>query len=308
MENALILGAGPVGQSLAEEFRRRGVKVRLATRSGRGPAGFEVQALDARDAQAVKAAAQGATILVHAVGVPYPEWATELPPIQTAVLAAAEATGAVAVFVENLYAFEATMPLSEATPERPSSKKGEIRRQLTEQWREAHRSGRVKAVSVQASDYFGPGATRTDTSHFGNRFFPAFEAGKTTAFLGDPDQLHSMTYLPDYARALADVALSPEAWGQSWVCPCVGPTTFRAVAEAFGREAGRRVRVGTLPRGIVKLLGLFSPMIREVVEMLYQFEKPFTVDSRKFEARFGWKATDLGAAVKATWAAHSAKR
>ena len=305
---AVILGAGPVGRAVGRIFQERGVPVRFVTRSGKPVDGFETRTADVRDAGAVTAAAQGATVLVHAVGVPYQDWATEFPPMQKAVLAAAAKTGAVAVFVENLYSYTAdAMPLREASVEVPPTRKGALRLALSQEWLAAHQAGRVKAVAVRACDYLGPGATTSPNSHFGSRFFPGFEAGKSVAFLGNPDASHSFTYLPDYARALVDVALDPGSWGRVWLCPSLGPTTARTVAGLFAAEAAKSVKVGKLPGGMVKLLGLFNPMIREVAEMLYQFEKDFTVDSREFEARFGWKATDLKAAVKATWAAHSVR-
>lgn len=304
--SVVVLGAGPVGRAVGSRFLEKDFRVRFVTRSGAPVVpGADAVSADVRDAVALNAACEGASILVHAVGVPYPDWQTQFPPMQNAVLAAAEQTGAVVVFVENLYSYRADkMPLRESTQEIPPTKKGTLRLALSTQWQEAHRSGRVKAVSVRASDYFGPGATNTPNSHFGTRFFPAFERGKPVAFLGNPDALHSYTYLPDFARAIVDVAVDNSSWGQSWLAPSLEPTTARTVAGLFAAEAGRSAKVGKLPSGVVKLLGLFDPMIREVVEMLYQFERDFTVDSSAFEAKFGWKATPLAQAVKETWAAH----
>jgi nucleoside-diphosphate-sugar epimerase len=304
---AVILGAGPVGVSVAQQFLDRGVAVRFVTRSGRpvGLPGTETVAGDIRDKATLVAASAGATILVHAVGIGYQDWARDLPPMHEAVLATAEATGAVAVFVENLYSYSAgASPLNEASPEVAPTRKGALRKALSEQWLKAHQEGRIRGVSVRASDYWGPGATRTLNSHFGSRFFPELEAGKPVTFLGNPDASHSYTYLPDFARALADVALDPTAWGQIWVSPSLAPTTARTVALKFAQAAGRTVKVGRYPRPVVRLLGLFNPLIREVVEMLYQFEETFTVDASRFEARFGWKATDLDTAVRQTWEAH----
>jgi nucleoside-diphosphate-sugar epimerase len=304
---AVILGAGPVGLTVGKIFLERGHDVRFVTRSGTpvGLAGTDTRACDVRDPAALTTAAQGAAVLVHAVGVPYQDWSREFPSMQSSILAVARSTGAVAVFAENLYSYTADrLPLTEDSSEHPPTKKGSLRLSLSHQWLEAHAAGKVKAVAVRASDYFGPGATQSANSHFGSRFFPGLESGKTVAFLGDPDAQHSFTYLPDYARALVDVALDPGAWGRVWICPSVGPTTARTVASQFATEAGRPVKVGRLPSVMVKLLGLMNPMIKEVVEMLYQFEREFTVDASAFEGRFGWKATDLKAAVAATWASH----
>jgi len=302
---AVILGGGPVGRAVGKDFSRRGVPVRFVTRSGRAVDGAGSVAADVRDAEALTRAAAGATVLVHAVGLPYQHWARDLPGIQSAVLTAAERTGAVAVFAENLYSYDASrLPITDATPEVPCTRKGALRLELGRQWQQAHGEGRLAAVSVRASDYFGPGATRSPNSHFGSRFFPGLEAGKSVAFLGNPDALHSFTYLPDYGRALVDVALDKGAWGRSWIVPSIGPTTARTLARLFAAEAGLPLKVGRLPASVVKFLGLFDPMVREVVEMLYQFDREFTVAASEWEARFGWKATDVTQAVRETWAAH----
>ncbi|MEI8094624.1 MAG: NAD-dependent epimerase/dehydratase family protein [Spirochaetales bacterium] len=309
---AVILGAGPVGLATAAEFQKRGVSVRFVTRSGKpvtlpgATQPIETRQADASDAVALARAAEGATILVHAVGLPYPQWAVGLPPLQDAVLQVAEKTGAVVVFVENLYSYDAsTLPLTEKTAEVPPTRKGALRLKLSQQWLAQHQAGKVKAVSVRASDYFGPGATRSGNSHFGSRFFPGFEAGKSVAFLGSADAKHCYTYLPDYARALADVALTPDAWGQVWICPSVGPLTAREMTAQFCQVAQIAVKVGTLPKILLQGLGLFDAMIRELGEMLYQFDRPFTLDASAFEARFGWKATPVEVAVADTWKAHT---
>ena len=305
---AVILGAGPVGLAVGRTLGERGVAVRYVTRRGLPVTGAESIAADLRDADALAKVAAGASILVHAAGVPYQDWARDLPILQNAVLLAAERTGAVAVFAENLYSYDASkLPITEASPEVPPTRKGALRLALSNQWIEAHRLGRIRGVSIRASDYFGPGATRSPNSQFGARFFPGLERGKTVTFLGNPDASHSYTYLPDFARALADAAVTSGVWGRAWIAPSIGPTTARGLAYRLAAEAGRSVKVGTMPSGLLRALGLFSPMLREVGEMLYQFKSDFTVDASAFEGQFGWKATDLTTAVKETWAAHLVK-
>jgi len=298
----VILGAGPVGQTAARMYKERGLAVRFVTRSGKPMPEAETVAADIADADALTSAAEGASILLHAAGVPYHRWFAEFPLMQSAVLSAAERLGAVAVFAENLYSYAAdTMPMTETSEEKPATKKGALRLKLSQQWLAAPASGRVRAVSVRASDYWGPGATDSPNSHFGARFFPGFEAGKPVAFLGNPDALHSFAYLPDFARALVDASLDEGSWGRPWIAPAMGPTTSRRVAELFAAEAGLKVKVQALPPFLLKVLGLFHPLVREVSEMLYQFEKEFVVDTSAWTARFGWKATPLDVAVRETW-------
>jgi nucleoside-diphosphate-sugar epimerase len=51
---------------------------------------------------------------------------------------------------------------------------------------------------------------------------------------------------------------------------------------------------------MMRIGGLFIPGARETVEMMYEFEKPFVVDSSQFERTFGVKATPIAEAIKAT--------
>jgi nucleoside-diphosphate-sugar epimerase len=306
---AVIVGAGPVGLTAARQFRDRGFAVRIVTRSGLSVEGAETVAADAADPAGLTKAAAGASVILHSAGAPYHRWYRDLPCLQDAILAAAEHTGAVAVFVENLYSYTAdAMPLTESSEERPRTQKGALRLALSRQWIEAHASGRVRAVSVRAADYFGPGSTRSPNSPFGSRFFPALEQGKPVAFLGNPEARHCLTYLPDFARALVDVSLDPEAWGRPWIAPSLSPVSMGEVARRFAAEAGVSVKVGALPKLLIRLLGLVNPVIREIGEMLPQFEKDFVVDASAWKQRFGWEATDLVRAVKETWDDHRASR
>ena len=91
-----------------------------------------------------------------------------------------------------------------------------------------------------------------------------------------------------------------EAFGQVWHIPSPAPLTQRQLAELVYKEAGQPVKVRGAGRLILSLLGLFNPNVREIVEMLYEFEKPFILDSTKFEKTFGMKATPIEQAVRET--------
>jgi nucleoside-diphosphate-sugar epimerase len=60
------------------------------------------------------------------------------------------------------------------------------------------------------------------------------------------------------------------------------------------------VKVSGIPNALLKVGGLFSPMFRELPEMLYQFDRPFIVDSSLFTSTFGLQATPLDEALTAT--------
>jgi hypothetical protein len=75
----------------------------------------------------------------------------------------------------------------------------------------------------------------------------------------------------------------------------------RLLAGALGQPKGR---ISRLPTWMLSALGVFMPLLREVKEMVYQFEEPYVVDDARFRARFGVQGTPLeeGARQTAAWA------
>lgn len=160
-------------------------------------------------------------------------------------------------------------------------------------------SGRIRAVEVRASDFFGPGVT--DGGHLAGRVVPSVLRGKSVQVLGDPDTPHSWTYVPDVARALVGVATDERAWGRAWHVPTAPPLSTRAMVTRLATEAGvTDVAVRRLPPVLLRAMGLVSPLLRELQEVRYQFDRPFVVDSSAYTARFGERATPVDEQVTAT--------
>lgn len=300
MAKHVIAGAGQVGSQLALALAERGHEVVLISRSGRGPEGVTTVAADAADPARLTELAAGAAALYNCVNPAYHRWLTDWPPIAASFLKAAEASGAVYVMLGNLYVYaEPTAPMRETDPLTPSSAKAEVRAQM---WRDAlaaHEAGRIRAVEVRASDYFGPSCA--DQSHLGDRFMPRLLAGKPVQFAGDPTQPHSWTYVPDVVEALIVAAVNEKAWGRAWHVPTAAPRTARQIAADVCRLEGiPDPGVKAIPGAFMTLGGLFSPMIRELRHVRYQFVKPFVVDSSDFETAFGVKPTDMDSALSAT--------
>jgi len=313
----VVFGAGQVGLPLARRLAGRGHQVRLVSRSGTaagpaaGPAPLAIQALagDATDAAACREAVVGAAVVYHCMNPKYQAaaWETELPRIQENLVAAAGRAGARLVMLDNLYAVGRTggRPMDEDTPDAPCSRKGTARARLAESLRQAHRRGDVRAVTGRASDFFGPGALQ---SHFGERFWGRVLAGKSGQVLGNPDTPHSYHYVLDVAAGLAALGEAPEdALGRTWMLPCAPAETTRALVGHFAAALGRPVAVQRLPRPMVKVLGLFMPPVREIEEVLYQWDEPFVVDDRRFRERFGVGSTPPDEAARETvrWAQRS---
>ncbi|MFI6868447.1 NAD-dependent epimerase/dehydratase family protein [Nocardia sp. NPDC050406] len=303
MGKHVIAGAGQVGAHLARQLLAQGHEVVVVTRSGSGPAEAERVSADLTDGERLSQIVKGADALHNCAGPAYTRWPQDWPPLAAALLSAAEATGAVLVTAGNLYGYGAVNgPMTEDLPLTATGTKGQVRIRMWQDALAAHQAGRARVTEVRSADYFGPGAS--DQTPVGTRFVPSLLAGKKTTYVGDPDQPHSWTYLPDVAAAMAVAATDERAWGKAWNTPTVAPLSARALAERICAQAGAPApRLSSIPGPIFYALGLVSPLIRELRETRYQFDRPFVVDSSAFEQTFGVAPTPLDEAVAATVAA-----
>ena len=304
----VIFGTGAIGLATYDALRRRGEQVRLVNRSGHAqvPDDVEVAAGDARDPAFTRAVAQGAAVVYQTLNPPYHEWTAQFPALQAGVLAAAEAAGARLVSMENVYMYGRPNghPLTEDRPYAAHTKKGQLRGRMARDLLTAHQAGRVPVAIGRASDYFGPRGGAQ--SNLGDRVFPPALAGTTATVLGDPDQPHTYTYIPDIGEGLAVLGDHPDAPGQVWHLPNDPDThTTRQLVDIIYQHAGRpRAKVRAMPPLLLRGLGLVNPTMRELAEMQYQFDEPFIVDSRKITAKLGVHATPIGQALADTLRAY----
>ncbi|MBL1099316.1 NAD-dependent epimerase/dehydratase family protein [Streptomyces coffeae] len=297
----VVIGSGPAGAATAQLLVEKGHSVRVITTSGRDPEpGIAHVAMDARDSERLIAVTEGAAAIYNCAAPPYHRWASEWPPLASSTCAAAEATGAVLVTLGNLYGYgPVDRPMTEEMPLAATGPKGRVRAAAWEEARTLYERGRIKAVEVRASDFFGPGVT--DGGHLAARVMPRLLRGKPVSVLGDPDAPHSWTYLPDVARALVEVADEERAWGRAWHVPTEPALSIRGMADRLAAHAGTGpVAVRRLSPAVLGVMGVFSPLIRELKEIRYQFDHPFAVDSSAYEAEFTVRATPVGEQVKAT--------
>jgi len=289
----LVVGAGPVGRATAAELVAAGHEVVLASRSGAGPgvAGARRAAVDAADADALTALARGARAVFNCVNPPaYDKWEALWPPVAAALLAAAERTGAVLVTTGNLYPYgPVDGPVVEGLPDAGTGTKARVRATMSADAFAAHRAGRVRAVEVRGSDYMGAGVG--GGGHV-PRVIPRALAGKPVRVFGSPDQPHSWTDVQDMARALVAVAARESAWGRIWHAPTNAPRTQREAVADVCRAVGKEpVAVRAVPRWVLRAGGLVVPVLRELRETLYQFERPYVLDSSAITRELGLEPT-----------------
>jgi nucleoside-diphosphate-sugar epimerase len=238
---------------------------------------------------------------------PYHQWSTQFPKLQSGVLAAAEAAGARLVSMENVYMYgrPAGRPLTEDRTNNAHTKKGLLRAAMADELLKAHEAGRVEIAIGRASDYFGPRGGAQ--SNLGNRVFPAALAGKTSTVLGDRHQPHTYTYIPDIGEGLAVLGEHSDAPGEIWHLPNDPQTrSTQQIVDTIYRQAGQdRTRLRSVPPFLLRAMAITSPVVRELLEMQYQFEEPFIVDSSKIGTRLGVEATPLDQAITETLASYT---
>jgi nucleoside-diphosphate-sugar epimerase len=299
----VIFGSGPVGLALMNELSLQGKAVRIVNRSGvlhgAAPRGVEVVRGEADDPVSTRAICQGAAVVYHCANPAYTEWVEKFPALQAGVLAGAASAGAKLVVMENVYMYGPTggRLITEDLPYAATTRKGMLRARLAKELLAAHAAGTVRVAIGRASDFFGPQALQSAS---GERMFDPALAGKTVQVLGNPDLPHTYTYIPDIARGLVILGERDEASGQAWHLPSPQTITTRQFIEQICRVTGQKPHIQAAPRLLIQGLGLFNPMMRELAEMLYEFEEPFIVDNTRFVKAFGDIATPLPEAIRCT--------
>lgn len=298
----VVFGTGAIGLALIDDLVRLDLPVRAVNRRGvaRLPEGVETVRGDAADPGFARSAVRDAAVVYQCLNPPYHRWAEEFPGLQASVVDAARSVDARLVSFENVYLYGDThgAPMTEATPVAPHTRKGRVRAAMADELRGLHERGDLAVATARASDYFGPRGT--DQSQFGDRVIGAALGGRAAQVIGDLDQPHSYTYAPDAARTLAALGTRDDVVGEVWHVPNAPARTTREIIGMVAEELGVPVKIRRAPRPLLRALGLVNPTVRELWEMLYEFEQPFLVDGSRAEERLGIAPTPLPDAVRET--------
>lgn len=299
----VVFGYGAVGRETAALFAARGDDVIVAQRHApaRLPHGIRFIASDFTARESVANACKECDIVICAVGLPYDwrVWERAWPAAIDALLSACETTGARFIFADNLYmAGPQTSPLTEAMPLTDYGHKPRLRSQLTRMWQTAHQSGRVRAVAVRASDFYGPNVSTSVLSAFG---VAKLMQGQPALIPYSPDFPHDFTYVPDFAHAIVTLVDAPDdAYGQAWNVPNAPAHTLRELLALAAQIANVPLRVRVIPAWLIPVIGLFSREVHELREMRFQTDRPYRVDATKYQTRFGGHPTPFEKGLSAT--------
>lgn len=296
-----ILGAGGIiAQGLSRALVSFSPAIRQVSRNSRkvNPTDEAVVA-DLLDAQSTARAVSGSEVVYLVVGLKYNTavWQEQWPKVMRNVVDACTRHGSRLVFFDNVYAYgRVDGVMTEDTPFNPISRKGEVRAKVASLLLDEVRSGNLQAMIVRAADFYGPGAVNSFPHA---TVFERLKAGKAPQWIGNPNAVHTFTFTPDTGHALAVLGRSREAFGQTWHLPTTKePLTGADFVRLACELAGKPYKLQVAPRWILKLMGIFMPVLRENEEMMYQFEHAYRFDSSKIESAFGLQATPYRVGIR----------
>ena len=289
-----ILGSsGVIGTELAKSLTQYTDKIRLVSRNPKrvNPTDQLVIA-DLTNHQQVLTAVEGSEVVYLTVGLEYKigVWQTQWPIIMQNVIEACKTYKAKLVFFDNVYAYGLVKGwMKEDTIVNPLSKKGEVRAQIAQMIMSEVEKGHLDAIIARAADFYGP---NTPLSFATVTVFQNLKKGKKAQWFLDADKKHSMTYTPDAGKATAILGNTISAYNQIWHLPTdknvlTGKEFIEIAAKAFGVEPKYMV----LKKWMIQMVGMFVPVVKESIEMLYQNEYDYLFDSTKFEKAFNFKPT-----------------
>ena len=297
-----ILGSGgAIGKELAHVLPKYTNKIRLVSRNPKAVnQNYELFPCDLTDQQKLVEALKGSEVAYLVAGLKYETktWQELWPKIMTNTIEACKANNTKLVFFDNIYMYDPKyIPfMTEDCPVNPCSKKGEVRARIAQMLMDEVKQGNLKAVIARSADFYGPGKVNSLVML---SVYQNFLKGKKANWLSVLDKKHSHTYIPDAAKATAILGNDSRADGQVWHLPTAKePPTGRQWIEAFAKEMNVKPRVQLASKTMVKILGLFNPIMKEFVEMLYQYDRDYVFDSSKFEKMFNFNPTSYTDGIK----------
>ena len=291
-----ILGSGgAIGTELARALKEYTTKVRLVSRNPvKANPTDELLSADLLNFDDVQKAIEGSSIVYVTVGFTYnlKVWQESWPKFIRYVIQACEEQKCKLVFFDNIYMYDSSHlnGMTEETPVNPPSKKGLIRAEISKMIMDKVKEGKLKALIARSADFYGPGIE--NTSMLTETVFKPLSKHKKANWISSANFKHSFTFTPDAGKATALLGNTEDAYNQVWHLPtATDPFTGKEWIESIARELDVKPKYQTVSRFLVKIIGLFMPVMREMPEMMYQYDRTYIFDSSKFEKRFDFKPT-----------------
>ena len=297
----ILGGGGAIGRDLALYLAKYTDKIRIV---GRHPKKVnetnELMTADLTQREDVFKAVEGAEIAYITIGFEYSikVWRKNWPVFMKNVIDACKKHKSKLVFFDNIYMYDKNhlADMTEETPVLPPSKKGKVRAQIANMVTEEFNKGELTALIARSADFYGPG---NHSSVLVTTVFQNLKKGKSAMWFANVNKIHNYTYTPDAAKATALLGNTPDAYHQVWHLPASkAKLTGKQWIESIAKELNIKPKYTVFAGWLVGLTGLMVPVMRELREMLYQYDRDYYFNSSKFEKRFDFKPKDHIEAIK----------
>jgi len=289
-----ILGAGgPIANALTTKLINANQQIRLVSRRPITPANANVKwhKADLTNAAEVMQATKGLAIIYLCAGLVYDKniWQQQWPLIMQNIINAAKEHNARLIFFDNIYMYGLVKgPMLESEIYNPASVKGEVRARIAAQLMSEVKAGNVQATIARAADFYG---AESMNSFLDSMVLSKYAKGEKAMWLGKPDTLHSFTYVPDAGKAMYLLGQHPEADNQIWHLPTAPAISGKQIIEIAANAFNTKPRYMTVNKLMLQMIGLFNKLIKDSVEMYYQYDHDYIFNSDKFEEAFDFKPT-----------------
>lgn len=298
-----ILGSGgAIGIELAKALKSYSDQIRLVSRNPKKVNDSDqLMSADLLKKDEVREAIKGSSVVYITVGFPYNlnVWKRSWPKFIKYVITACKEEKCKLVFFDNIYMYDPNHldGMTEETPINPSSKKGRVRDEIAQMIMEAVDKGEITALIARSADFYGPSIQ--NTSMLTETVFKPLSSGKKANWMSSVDYKHSFTYTPDAGKATAILGNTEDAYNQVWHLPtAANPLTGKEWIDKIANELGVKPRFQAAPKFLIRILGLFVPIMREMPEMMYQYDRDYDFNSSKFEKRFDFTPTSYEVGIK----------
>lgn len=288
----LFGAAGAAGQSIAVALSAAGREYRVVGRTrepldeafGHDPHA-EIVTWNPDDPASIRAAATGLQTVIYLVGVPYDQFAKH-PPLMERTLAGVKAASVERfILIGTVYPYGRARgnPVDEGHPREPHTFKGQMRLAQENLVLAAHGQNGLSTLVLRLPDFYGPGIERSLL----NGVFDGAATGKRAQMVGPVDVPHEFIYLPDIGPVVETLTRTPEAYGRWWHLAGTGTITQREVARQAYALAGREPKLTVAGKTMLRVFGLFSPLMREMVEMNYLMTEPLVLNDSALTSLIG---------------------
>jgi len=261
----------------------------------------ELVSADLLNYEQTEKAVAGSEVVYLLAGLKYDikVWQRDWPILMRNVIDACKKHNSKLVFFDNVYSYGLVKgAMTEQTPFNPNSKKGEVRAKIATKLLDEINAKNLDGMIVRGADFYGPNVLLSLTH---SMVTEKVKSKSTSQWFGNPKLIHYFTYTPDAGKSVALLGNTPSAFNQTWHAvtskeKITGEDYVRIACEL----ANRPYKIQPLSKGMLRLIGLFVPVLREFPEMMYQYENDYIFDSTKIEKAFTIEATSYKAGIAET--------